>query len=101
MRASQPRRSFARPTSCRIFCDPQEFGLRVSGVEIDYAAIQARREKVVTTLTSGVGGLFKKGKIDVVEGDATLTADGDVLADVFGAERQVIGAGSVILAAIR
>src|SRR4030088_618187 len=40
--------------------DAGEFGLTVSGVEVDYAAIQARREKVVSTLTSGVSGLFKK-----------------------------------------
>src|ERR1700688_1163345 len=58
--------------------DSEEFGLKVSGVEVDYPAIQARREKVVSTLTSGVSGLFKKNKIDYIEGDATLTADGDV-----------------------
>jgi dihydrolipoamide dehydrogenase len=78
--------------------DAEEFGLRVSGVEVDYAAVQARREKVVNTLTSGVGGLFKKGGIDVVAGGASLSADGDVLVDVLGGERQAIGAGSVILA---
>ena len=42
--------------------DSEEFGLKVSGVEVDYAAVQARREKVVSTLTSGVGGLFKKNE---------------------------------------
>src|SRR5580693_2815450 len=78
--------------------DAEEFGLKVSGVEVDYAAVQARREKVVHTLTSGVGGLFKKGGIDVIEGNAKLTADGDVLADVFDAEPVAIAAGSVILA---
>jgi dihydrolipoamide dehydrogenase len=78
--------------------DGEEFGLNVSGVEVDYAAIQARREKVVNTLTSGVGGLFKKGGIDVVLGSAKLTADGDVLVDVFDAEPLTIAAGSVILA---
>ncbi len=52
-----------------------DFGLKVSGVEVDYAAVQARRAKVVTTLTSGVGGLFKKDGIDVIEGVAKLTAD--------------------------
>src|ERR1700739_4884125 len=46
-----------------------EFGLRVEGVEVDFAAVQARREKVVSTLTGGVGGLFKKNGIDVIEGD--------------------------------
>jgi len=73
--------------------DAEEFGLKVSGVQIDYAAIQARRERVVNTLTSGVGGLFKKGGIDVVEGSASLTAYGDVRVG-----ESTIGAGSVILA---
>ena len=75
-----------------------EYGLKVSGVEVDYPAVQARREKVVSTLTSGVGVLFKKNAIDVIEGNAKLTADGDVLADVFDSEPLTIGAGSVILA---
>jgi len=78
--------------------DAEEFGLRVSGVEVDYPAIQSRREKVVSTLTSGVAGLFKKNGIELIEGDATLTADGEVLADVFGGERRTISAGGVILA---
>jgi dihydrolipoamide dehydrogenase len=73
--------------------DGEEFGLKVSGVEVDYPAIQARREKVVSTLTSGVSSLFKKNKIDLIEGDATLTADGDVRVG-----ESAIGAGSVILA---
>jgi dihydrolipoamide dehydrogenase len=73
--------------------DAEEFGLKVAGVDVDYPAVQARREKVVNTLTSGVAGLFKKNGIDVVEGDASLTADGDVrVAD------QAFAAGSVILA---
>jgi dihydrolipoamide dehydrogenase len=89
-----------------------DFGLKVSGVEVDYAAVQARRAKVVTTLTSGVGGLFKKDGIDVIEGVAKLTADtpqggtphhggqagGFVLVDVYDAEPLTIAAGSVILA---
>ncbi len=78
--------------------EAEEFGLKLSAVEVDYAAVQARRAKVVNTLTSGVGGLFKKDGIDVIEGNGKLTADGDVLADVFDAEPMAIGAGSVILA---
>jgi dihydrolipoamide dehydrogenase len=78
--------------------EAEEFGLKVAGVEVDYAAVQARREKVVNTLTSGVGGLFKKDGIEVIAGNGKLTADGHVLVDVFDAEPQTIGAGSVILA---
>ncbi len=52
--------------------EAEDFGLRVAGVEVDYPAVQARREKVVGTLTGGVGGLFKKNGIDVIAGEATL-----------------------------
>src|SRR5213596_3109255 len=53
-----------------------DFGLDVAGVQVDYAAVQARREKVVHTLTSGVAGLFKKNAIDLIEGDGSLSSDG-------------------------
>src|SRR2546430_11848227 len=56
--------------------DAEEFGLRVAGVEVDFAAVQARREKVVSTLTSGVSGLVKKYGIELIEGDAAFTVDG-------------------------
>jgi dihydrolipoamide dehydrogenase len=49
-----------------------DYGLRVSDVEVDYGAVQGRREKVVATLVGGVGGLFKKNSIDLIEGEATL-----------------------------
>jgi dihydrolipoamide dehydrogenase len=77
-----------------------EFGLDVAGVEVDFPAVQARKEKVVNTLTSGVAGLFKRNGIDLVEGDASLTADGDVRVGTpqGGAGEHAIAAGSVILA---
>jgi dihydrolipoamide dehydrogenase len=70
-----------------------DYGLKVSAVEVDYAGIQARREKVVTTLTSGVAGLFKKNGIELVEGEATLGAEGEVRVG-----EQSLTAGAVILA---
>jgi len=73
--------------------EADEYGLKVAGVEVDYAAVQARREKVVATLTGGVAGLFKKNNIDLIEGDATLTADGEIRVGDQG-----IAVGSVILA---
>jgi dihydrolipoamide dehydrogenase len=74
-----------------------DFGLKVGSVEVDYAAVQARREKVVTTLTSGVSGLFKKNGIDLIEGDASLGADGDVRVgdDSYGAASVILATGSV------
>ncbi|HTR89200.1 MAG TPA: dihydrolipoyl dehydrogenase [Solirubrobacteraceae bacterium] len=53
-----------------------DFGLKVEGVKVDYAAVQERRAKVVSTLTSGVGGLFKKNAVELIEGEAALTPSG-------------------------
>ncbi len=80
--------------------DGEEFGLLVGGVEVDYAAIQARRGKVVSTLTSGVGGLFKKNGIELIEGDAALTAEGGVRVggDTLAAGNVILATGSVGLA---
>ncbi len=75
-----------------------EFGIQVSSADVDYAAIQARREKVVSTLTGGVAMLFRKGEIESIEGTAALTADGDVRVRGADGSEQVLGAGSVILA---
>lgn len=40
--------------------------------------VAKRRIQVIETLTDGVSGLFKKNHIELIVGDATLTADGDV-----------------------
>jgi len=80
--------------------DAGEFGLNVGGVEVDFAAVQARREKVVSILTSGVAGLFKRNAIEVIEGSAGLNADGHVLVggEELVAETVILATGSVPLA---
>jgi dihydrolipoamide dehydrogenase len=54
------------------------FGISVEGCTIDMEGVAKHRDKVVKTLTSGVSGLFKKNKIDLIEGHASLTDDGNV-----------------------
>jgi dihydrolipoamide dehydrogenase len=58
--------------------DAEEFGLRIKEIEVDFGAIMERRKKVIDQLTGGVAQLLKKNGIDYVEGEASLTADGDV-----------------------
>jgi dihydrolipoamide dehydrogenase len=77
--------------------EADEYGLKVASVEVDYAGVQARREKVVSTLTGGVAGLFKKNKIDLIEGAGALGADGSVLVEADGG-KQTLAAETVILA---
>ncbi|MEA2209045.1 MAG: dihydrolipoamide dehydrogenase [Solirubrobacteraceae bacterium] len=77
--------------------ESEEYGLKVSGVEVDFAGVQARREKVVDTLTSGVGVLFKKNAIDVIDGDASLNAEGHVVVGdrAYAAQTVILATGSV------
>jgi dihydrolipoamide dehydrogenase len=55
-----------------------DFGISVNGHEVDFGKVGDRRKKVIKTLTGGVAGLFKKNKIDYVEGFGSLTSDGNV-----------------------
>jgi dihydrolipoamide dehydrogenase len=58
--------------------DADEFGIEIEGRTVDFAKVSARREKVIKTLTGGVAGLFKKNKIDVIEGVGALAGEGRV-----------------------
>lgn len=60
--------------------DASEFGISLNGTtpEVDFGAIGERRKKVIQTLTGGVSGLFQKNGVEVIRGEASLTADGDV-----------------------
>ena len=55
-----------------------DFGIKVEGAEVDFTGVGAHRDKVIKTLTGGVGMLFKKNKIDVIEGHGSVTDDGNV-----------------------
>src|SRR3954449_12864691 len=55
-----------------------DFGIKVSGIEVDFAGVVNHRKSVVEKLTGGVGGLMKKNKIDVIEGFASVTDEGNV-----------------------
>jgi dihydrolipoamide dehydrogenase len=77
-----------------------EYGINLNGTEptVDFGAIGERRKKVISTLTGGVSGLFKKNGVELISGEASLTAEGDVKVGdtVYKAEKAVILAtGSV------
>ena len=48
--------------------EADEFGISVSEPTVDFAAVMERRNRVVSTLTGGVSGLFKKNKVVLIEG---------------------------------
>jgi dihydrolipoamide dehydrogenase len=77
--------------------DADEFGIEVASRDIDYAKVSARRERVIKTLTGGVGGLFKKNKIEVIDGVGSLSNGGVKVGDEnYEATRAIlIATGSV------
>jgi dihydrolipoamide dehydrogenase len=75
-------------------------GVTVRGVELDLAAMMARKDKVVRGLTQGVASLFKKNGIEWVRGSAQLAGAGRVVVGdrTLEAARILIATGSVPLA---
>ena len=58
--------------------DAGDYGIKVGEPEIDYAAVSARRDRVVSLLTGGVSSLFKKNGIELIEGEGSLAGTGRV-----------------------
>ncbi len=72
-------------------------GIRASGVEIDLAALMARKDKVVADLTKGIAFLFKKYGVTRIEGRARIGAPGRVLVTSEGdGERELLARHLVI-----
>ncbi|MGE0736156.1 MAG: dihydrolipoyl dehydrogenase [Alphaproteobacteria bacterium] len=72
-------------------------GIKIAGAEIDLAAMMARKDKVVGTMTKGIEGLFKKHGITYLKGAGSLSAANEVTVDgkdKFAAKAIVIATGS-------
>ena len=78
-----------------------QYGIAPGEVSFDYSGATKHRDKVIKTLTGGVGGLFKKSGIDLIEGFGSVTDDGNVkIGGQFDGteietERVVLACGSV------
>jgi dihydrolipoamide dehydrogenase len=70
-----------------------DLGVVAEGVSLDWKTVGERRAKVSETLSSGVKFLWDKNKVEVIEGEGSLTADGNVKVG-----RKTYEAGAVVLA---
>src|SRR5512142_545947 len=83
----------------KIVKGAKEWGVSIAdaaAATIDMNQVQARKDKIVTTLTKGVEFLFKKNKIDWIKGTARPTGNGGV--DVFEGDKQTLKAREIIVA---
>ena len=75
-----------------------EYGVSVGEVALDLAAMMARKDKVVTTLTRGVDFLFRKNKIDWLKGGGRIAVPGRIVVTGADGASQDIQATSIIIA---
>ena len=53
-------------------------GVNVEGASFDLGAIQERKQRVVTELTSGIAGLMKRNEVTVIQGTGEVVEPGHV-----------------------
>jgi len=69
-----------------------DWGVKIGSVEVDWTAVQKRKDKVLSTLRGGIGALFKGRKVDSYSGEATISAPGQVVVkDAKGATQTLSG----------
>jgi len=77
----------------------ENLGVVGGDVKLDWQALHQRREEVSATLSGGVEGLWKKNKIEFIQGDASLNGEGNVKVgdEVYEAKAVTLATGSVAL----
>src|SRR5215210_2444472 len=93
--------------TAEVYADVSErgadLGIKADGVSIDWKAVQSRRESVSKTLTDGVQMLWKKNKIEYLQGEASLAGGGKLevaasgKSDEHEAKTIVLATGSVAM----
>jgi dihydrolipoamide dehydrogenase len=74
-------------------------GIKLTGVELDLAALMARKDKVVGENTRGIDFLFKKNKVEHIKGTGRFTAPGKLaVTPVDGGATRELTAKSIIIA---
>ncbi|MDT7543334.1 MAG: dihydrolipoamide dehydrogenase [Acidobacteriota bacterium] len=75
-----------------------EFGVQATGIQLAFADVQKRKEKIVAKNAAGVSYLMKKNKVTVFQGTAKLALPGKV--EVAGADgtKQTIETKNIIIA---
>ena len=77
-------------------------GVKVSGVELDLPAMMKRKDRIVSNLTKGIEGLFKKNKVTSITGTGRLDGANRVVVTTDEGEREleakhiIIATGSAV-----
>jgi dihydrolipoamide dehydrogenase len=76
-----------------------DLGIMADGASLDWEALAARRAKVSDGLSGGVKFLWDRNKVDFIQGEGSLTADGNVESggNTYEAGSVVLATGSIAL----
>lgn len=73
-------------------------GIRIPTVELDLAAMQDHKSKVVKELTQGIEFLFRKNRVSAFKGIARLDGPGRVQVELNAGGRQELSARNIVIA---
>lgn len=73
-------------------------GVKVSGVSLDLATMQARKDGVVKTNTDGIAFLFKKNKITPIQGFGKILGTGKVEVKAADGSTQILTTKNIMIA---
>ena len=75
-----------------------DFGVQVSGIQLAFADVQKRKDKVVLKNTKGIEYLMKKNKVTVFKGTGTLRLPGRVEVTGVDGSKQVLETKNIVIA---
>jgi dihydrolipoamide dehydrogenase len=75
-----------------------DFGLKVSGLELDFKKIIERSRGITAQMSQGVGYLLKKNKVEVIDGHGKLAGKGKLVVEKDGKKVADVAAKHLILA---
>ncbi|MGF1609941.1 MAG: dihydrolipoyl dehydrogenase [Kiloniellales bacterium] len=73
-------------------------GIKIGQVELDLGAMMGRKDKVVADLTKGIEFLFKKNKVDYLQGSGSIPKAGSVTVALNGGGEETVSAKSILIA---
>jgi dihydrolipoamide dehydrogenase len=71
------------------FKNAKEFGFDVKDVKVDWPAILARKDKIVTKHTKGIELLFKRSKVETVQGWGKIAGPGRISVEKDGKTTEI------------
>ena len=81
--------------------EAMEHGINSSGATLDISRMLARKSRIVSTLTQGIAGLFRKNKVEWLKGRGRLLAERQVEVtptDKNNPEKMMVAAKHIIIA---